>query len=125
MTGEALRGTDHPYYAAEGNHFENGWHAEFDSWADFIEAQGNNDLDLNLLYRWDWRVPDPNDYLPHGEEVPGESLSLYFVHQRKGITRSACAQVCPEDEPAIREWLLIRAEHMRSVWEPLLPGPSS
>lgn len=119
-----LRGTDHPYYAAEGSYFAVGWHTEFGSWAEFIEEQGSNDLDYNLLYRWDWRIPDPDDYEP-GEELPGESVSLYFVHQRKGITRSACAQVRPEDEPAIREWLLVRAEHMRSLWEPLLPGPAS
>jgi hypothetical protein len=105
--------SDHPYYAAEGSYFATGWHAEYESWADFIEEQGENDLDLNLLYRWDWEVPEPGD-------EPGESVALFFIHQRKACTRSARVAVTREDEPSVREYLTVRAAHLRTVWAPLL-----
>jgi hypothetical protein len=124
VAGVAVSGdlwdADHPYYATEGSYFANGWHADFDSWADFIEAQGDNDLDMNLLYRWDWEVPDPTLYV-EGEEIPSEEyVALFFIHQRKAATRSARVQVTRDDEPAIREYLTVRASHLRLVWEPLL-----
>lgn len=110
---------DHPYYATQGNYFSNGYHADYGSWADFIEDQGDLDLDMNLVYRWDWQVPNPDDY-EADEELPPETLDLFYVGQRKAIHRSVSVEVRREDEPAIREWLTVRAEHMRRVWEPLL-----
>lgn len=118
-TDTRLWDIDHPYYATQGNYFSNDYHAEYDSWTEFLAEQGDMDLDLNLLYRWDWQVPDP-DYYEAGEELPAETLDLFYVGQRKAIHRSVSVEVKREDEPAIREWLLIRAEHMRKVWEPLL-----
>lgn len=111
---------DHPYYATEGSYFAIGWHAEFESWADFIEEQGDNDMDFNLLYRWDWDTPNPDYYEP-GQEMPEtDTLSLFFIHQRKACTRSAVVQVTKDQEDEIRAWLTVRAEHLRRVWEPLL-----
>ena len=113
---------DHPYYASQGNYYarpDEGLHAEFSSWAEFYEDQGDADLDMNLVYRWDWTVPDPNDY-EDGEELPPETLDLFYVGQRKALLRSVSVEIQREDEPAIREWLVVRAEHMRRVWEPLL-----
>ena len=114
---------DHPYYATQGNYFKNGYHVEYPSWADFVEDAGDDDLDMNLVYRWDWTVPDPRDYSINGELVeplPAETLDLFYVGQRKALHRSVSVIVQREDEPAIRQWLTIRAEHMRRVWEPLL-----
>lgn len=122
-TDAPLWDTNHPYYATEGSFFARGWHSDFESWADFIAEQGDNDLDLNLLYRWDWETPDPSDYEP-GEEVPGETVALFFIHQRKACTRSARVAVSRGDEPAVRQYLTVRADHLRRVWEPLLDAPT-
>ena len=113
---------DHPYYASQGNYYarpDEGLHAEFSSWAEFYEDQGDADLDMNLVYRWDWTVPDPDDY-EDGEELPPETLDLFYVGQRKALLRSVSVEVQREDEPGIREWLVVRTEHMRKIWEPLL-----
>lgn len=113
--------TDHPYYAEEGNYYSNGCHAEVETWTDFLSDFGDDDLDMNLVYRWDWNVPDPNDY-GDDEEVPTESLSIFYVGQRKALLRSvAVSTVERSEEPEIRAWLAVRAEHLRKVWEPLLP----
>lgn len=119
---------NHPYYAAQGNYYarpDAGLHAEYSSWVEFMESEGDSDLDMNLVYRWDWQVPDPDDYKYELEEdadviLPPETLDLFYVGQRKALLRSVSVEVQREDEPAIREWLTVRAEHMRKVWEPLL-----
>lgn len=121
---------DHPYYAMEGNYYRNGEHEECATWADFLAGYGDLDLDMNLIYRWDWNVPDPRDYFDEEgnlyddeEPVPGESLSLFYMGQRKARCWSVrVTTVTRDQEPEIREWLTVRAEHMRKVWEPLLDG---
>lgn len=120
MSETRLWEIDHPYCAMQGNYFSNDYHVEYASWAEFIEEQGGSDLDMNLVYRWDWQVPDPDDYEIPGETMRAETLDLFYVGQRKALHRSVSVEVQREDEPAIREWLTVRAEHMRRVWEPLL-----
>lgn len=121
---------NHPYYATEGCYFVAGnrWgdvHAEWDSWADFYEEWGNSDPDLNLLYRWDWNRPDPADYEPFGEEVPGDYLQLFYMMQRKARPFSHNIQVTEADEPAVRAFLAERARTVRAIWEPIIEGDES
>lgn len=123
---------DHPYYATPGCYYVGGhkWdevHAEWDSWAEFHEAWGNNDADLNLLYRWDWDRPDADDYVFEIEddpsfEVPGDALRLFFMLQRKARPFSHDIAVSESDEPAVRAYLEERSKTIRAIWEPML-GP--
>lgn len=134
MTGaEHLWEFDHPYYANKGNFRANSRlhpevHQEHESWAEFAVSKPwdddsgtyfNSDPDYNLLYRWDWDVPDPADY--EGEEAPGQTLKLYFVLQRKADLRSTFINnVTAEDEPAIRAWLTERSTTVRAIWAPII-----
>lgn len=128
---------DHPYYCTEGNYFQSGMHSVFESWAEFAEPSSQTptgdlgnllydfDDDLNLLWRWDWKRADPADYEYEIEadpdyEIPGDTLQLFFVLQRKGYNISAEVAVTEADEPAVREWLEAKANHMRRIWAPLL-----
>ena len=133
MTDKHLWEYDHPYYCSEGNYFKAGLHSSFDSWADFAE-EGNLlydfDNDLNLLWRWDWNRPDPDDYKyeikeDSGFEIPGDTLLLFFMLQRKAYNISAEIYVTDADEPAVREWLAKKAAHMRKLWEPLIEVPGA
>lgn len=111
---------DHPYYAAEGNYYSGGdrnYHT-YDSWDAFLSEWDDADLDMNLIYRWDWDVPDPEDYV--GEELPEETLNLYYMGQRKALAWSVHVEVSRDQEPEIRDWLKVRAQRMREIWEPLL-----
>jgi hypothetical protein len=117
---------DHPYYCTEGCYYVGSddfrdVHAEWESWEDFINELSDADLDMNLLFRWDWEVPDPDDY--EDEPVPGERVLLFMYGQRKAKPMSHTITVTREDEPIIREYLRVRAEHLRKVWEPLLDEP--
>lgn len=121
---------DHPYYCSEGSYWVPGtkWHEvhnEHESWADFLAEWGASDDDLNLLFRWDWARSNPGDYQYEIEEdptykIPGDTLQLFYFMQRKARNMSVFVKVTEADEPAIREFLTIKAEHMRKLWEPLL-----
>lgn len=119
--------TDHPYYCTTGNYFVPGtrWHEvhnSYDSWADFYEDWGNNDPDLNLVFRWDWKRSDPDDYEPDDDgitRVPADTLQVFWVLQRKAILRSTECVVTEADEPAVLAWLRDRARTITAIWQPL------
>ena len=108
----------HPYYCTEGNFYKNGLADRFESWADFLEAWGDSDHDMNLVFRWDWQRPDLED-LDEGEEPEPESLQIFWVLQRKAILRSTRCIVTAEDEPAVKAWLAERAKTIAALWAPL------
>lgn len=111
---------DHPYYATEGNYYSAGDrdYYTYDSWDAFLSEWDDADLDMNLIYRWDWAVPDPRDY--EGEPLPAETLNLYYMGQRKARAWSVHVEVNRDQEPEIRDWLKVRAQRIREIWEPLL-----
>lgn len=135
---------DHPYYCSESNYyvggvpkpgsfgvpaddFAPGDHVRFESWEEF--GWKDSDADYNLLFRWDWEVPDPRDYA-EGEGMSEERLSLFWMLQRKGRFMVTSFPVKREEEPEIRVWLAERAAHLAKVWEPFLtptktPKPES
>lgn len=118
----------HPYYCNDGNYFKNGEVYEHESWAEFMDefSLDQTDMDYNLVFRWDWKKPDPSDFDVAGEygdpeEVPTwDKLHLYFMGQRKGYFFVHIVDVTEGDEEPVREYLSAYAEHMRKIWEPFL-----
>lgn len=105
---------DHPYYCNQGNYYSNeSVCQEYESWADFLVEEGDSDLDMNLLFRWDWRKADPEEK-EWGN--PEDQLLLFWMGQRKGLYRYTLITVKDEDEPAVREWLAKRWAHLRRLW---------
>lgn len=118
----SIRESDHPYYATEGCFYVGGAkyhevHTDHATWPDFIADMGDADLDYNLLYRWDWKKPEPDE---DGDPTPPERLELFYMQQRKAKPASHFVTITAADEPAARAWLAVRAEHLRAVWAPLL-----
>lgn len=122
---------NHPYYCNDTNYLANGslGHGQhrYESWADFHEEWSleHTDMDYNLVFRWDWKKADPDDWDLAGEygvpeELPGDTLHLYYMMQRKGFFQVCLVQLTEDDEPAVREFLSAYADHMRKIWEPLL-----
>lgn len=115
---------DHPYYCNESNYYSNECHAKYLRWQDFFAAQGDMDLDMNLLFRWDWKAPRKDGEFEQPIEWVGDenyrdcNLQLFFVGQRKGLFRCVGIDVCRADEPAVRAWLLVRFEHLQKLWTP-------
>lgn len=116
---------DHPYYCNEGNFFKNGLISAYASWASFVDEEGSNDMDLNLVFRWDWKPPTDDDCNPIASPDPYSrdgTLQICWMTQRKGYYRTSLVEVCQADEPAVREWLAARWGHMRKLWEPISRG---
>lgn len=117
--------TDHPYYCSEGNYYNNGLHDTHETWADYIAEWAHYDIDMNMIFRWDWYTPDPADYECELEEDPGfqlpqPTITIHRVLQRKAILRSDSITITEADEPAIRAYLEPYAQRMKEIWEPLL-----
>lgn len=104
----------HDYYCNEGNYYSNDCGAEYESWADFLSEEGDSDMDMNLVFRWDWREGEDWE-IPAGQA----QLLLFWIGQRKGIYRYSRVTVTRDDEPAIRAWLEPRFAHLKGLWEPL------
>ncbi len=115
----------HPYYATEGNYYSNECTAEFASWEEFKSGGSfNADRDMNLVYRWDWTKPDPHDYEVEieedpGFEMPGDTLNIFIVGQRKAIHRSEHVAITDDDEPEVRVWLTECAKVIGAIWAPI------
>jgi hypothetical protein len=112
----------HPYYCNEGNFFASeSVGSEFKSWAKFIEEFGDADMDMNLLFRWDWREGEEYGLGPFTGDVNYRNgrLLVFWMGQRKGLYQYSTVEVCRADESAVIEYLRPRWEHMRLLWEPL------
>jgi hypothetical protein len=113
----------HEYYCQEGNFYARECHADYAAWQAFVNEEGDSDPDLNLVFRWDWKIPTDDDGNPEplnpDVNIRDGRLLLFFMGQRKARCRSAEVSVCQADEPAVREWLATRWGHLRALWAPL------
>jgi hypothetical protein len=116
----------HSYYCNEGNFYaRESCESYYKSFASFIESEGDNDKDLNLLFRWDWSEENYND---QGDSLPpfngdvnyrNGKLKLFWMGQSKGLYRWSIVEVCRADEPAVIEFLTPHWEHLKSLWSPI------
>lgn len=117
---------DHPYYCNEGNYYAPGNDqpfTTFKSWQDFLAEEDDADLDMNLLFRWDW--PEGNEDVPNfnGDvNYHNGKLLLFFMGQRKGLYRWVEVAVCRADEPAVIAYLTPRLQRLKDLWAPLILG---
>jgi hypothetical protein len=113
----------HPYYCNEGNYYAPGMeqpYTEHASWQDFLDDEGDSDLDMNLLFRWDWRKADPDEENWGNKE---DVLLLFYMGQRKGLYRWVEVQVTDADEPAVKQWLTNRWNHLQRLWRGISDDP--
>lgn len=115
---------DHPYYCAEGNYYAPGNEQpgkRYKSWAEFMAAMGDADMDYNMLFRWDWREGDGYDLADYNgdDNYRHAELAIYWMGQRKGLYYWSVVEVCRNDEPAIIDFLRPRWEYLKSLWEPI------
>jgi hypothetical protein len=110
----------HPYYCNEGNYYAPGMDQpfqEYESWADFIDEEGDGDMDYNLLFRFDWEKKSDDNEQEH------DLLKLFWMGQRKGLYRWTTIQITDDDEPAVKEWLTIRWQYLMRLWEGIAHSP--
>jgi hypothetical protein len=118
VEGKKLWECEHPYYCTLDNYFASGdkAHASYKSWQDFMDEEEESDLDMNLVFRWDWKLPD--DVVPEDANYRSSTMEIFILGQRKGIFRTVKVDICLADEPHIRNWLLPRWKKMQALWAP-------
>jgi hypothetical protein len=119
---------DHPYYCNEGNYYASESVCdEYKSWASFAETYKDADMDMNLVFRWDWREGKDWGLGPFTGDVHYRNgrLLIFWMGQRKGLYRYSTVEVCRADEPSVRAFLLPRWEHLKTLWEPLSSNVNS
>jgi hypothetical protein len=111
---------EHPYYCATECYFTSeSIRTEYASWPEFLEAEGDDDLDMNFVFRWDWNLGEDHGLPVHPDpHYRDGELDIFFMNQRKGYHRVAEIKVCKADEDSVRTWLKSRWEHLKKVWEP-------
>ena len=115
--GRHLWDVEHPYYCAEAGFYGGGKETnnEYDSLDDFIDDWKGLDVDLNLVFRWDW-VPE------EGYEDEGDWISIHFMLQRKGF--HVCNTIksikrTEENERKLIEFLQPHWRRLKEMWEPI------
>lgn len=119
---------EHSYYCNEGNYYaRESVCTEYKRWSDFFDEQGDSDLDMNLVFRWDWSEESgeegSNTYAGDDNYRNGV-LKIFWMGQRKGLYRYSLVQVCRADEPAVRAFLEARWAHLRALWAPIAGAPN-
>lgn len=111
----------HDYYCNEGNFYSNDCGAHYKRLSEFLEAEGEADLDYNLVFRWDWVEGEDCGAQGFNGDVNYRNglLKVFFMGQRKGLFRFATVEVCRADEGAVKEYLEPRFKHMMELWSPL------
>lgn len=110
----------HSYYCSESNFYSSEPYNRYGSWPEFVSGMGAADLDMNLVFRWDWTEGDDEASNFNGDPYyRNGTLQLFYMVQRKGIFSCHEVSVCRADEPAVIAFLKPRWEHMRALWEPV------
>jgi len=102
---------EHPYYCNQGNYFSNDTISTYETWTDFYEDENNRDMDIdmNLIFRWDW------------DDERG--LMFFIIGQRHGVFRSVWIKHPEkEKESEIRTYLQQHFDRMLENWAPFLKG---
>jgi len=123
QTEKHLWEVDHDYYCNEGNYFSNDCGSEFSSFSDFILQEGDSDIGLNLIFRWDWdeNHPETGQSTFNGDPYyRNGKLKLFFIGQRKGLFRFSIIDVCRKDEDEVIKFLQPRMQYLFSLWQPLI-----
>ena len=107
---------EHDYYCNEGNYSMNGAGHNFNTLDEFLDEWGDSDMDMNLVFRWDWN--EDNGF--NGDVNYRNGVLLVFVMgQRKGHYQWCEVSVCRADEQKAINFLRPRMEHLIKLWEPL------
>lgn len=124
MIAKNLWDSKHDYYCEEGDAKNQ---AKYETWDEFVAAEGDSDKDYNLVFRWDWRVrgDDDDERNPHPDPYyRADELLIFFATQRKGRLRSVSIRVCAADQPSVKAWLMERWTYLLSLWAPISGEPA-
>ena len=114
---------EHSYYCEETNYYAPADQpiTKYKSFGSFLADAKYEDLDMNLIFRFDWQEGESHEIGEYnGDDYYRHAiLRLFYMGQRKGLYRSVAIEVCRADEPQIIEFLKVRWENLKDLWNPI------
>lgn len=112
---------NHSYYCSESNYYSSEPYAKHGTWHSFSSTFAESDLDMNMVFRFDWYEGEDWGAAPFNGDpyYRNGRLLIFFVFQRKGIFACHEISVCRADEPAVVEFLRKRWVYMKELWQPI------
>ena len=109
-----------------------GWDSSlsYETFDEFLEEWHNADLDMNMIFRWDWERLNSAEYEKEFCELPDKEslnkcgvysrLKLFYMMQRKGCKKFVSVEKMEDaDHDKVVEFLLPRLEYIKKLWSPL------
>ena len=107
---------EHPYYASDSNYYSNEASATWNTMSDFLDEFEDDDVDLNLVYRWDVHARYEDDDEPLGLY----QAEVFIIKQRIGIYMPNIIKKFTEDEvERFVAYLKPHRKTLQALWEPL------
>lgn len=84
---------------------------EYDSVSDFLEDYDDNDIALNLVFRWD---------ILKDEDTGHMSAMIFIMYQRKGIFDPIVIKnISESDFEKLGSYLKKHWKYLKEIWEPI------
>jgi hypothetical protein len=88
---------EHDYYCSTSNYDNHASEEQWETWSDFYEEYKDEDIDRNLVFRWDIQV---------NEETGKYYMKVFMIRQRQGqFAPHYIKQVDEKDLKTIKEFL--------------------
>ena len=101
---------DHPYYCHENNYHNNESQEDWDTMSAFLDEYEDQDLDMNLVFRWDVHRKDDGTY----------SALICIMQQRRGrYYPQRIRSVVEADVPRLVAYLQKHHAQLQQLWAPL------
>lgn len=105
---EELAQREHPYYCSLSNYYSNEASLIYETMTEFLEAWEENDVDMNLVFRWDIHKSD---------SIPYFTAEVFIIQQRKGIFKPIYIRSVEEKEiERFENYLKLHKAVIDSFW---------
>ena len=106
----------HPYYCSSSNYYSNDAAAFFTTMTDFLNEHEDDDIDMNLCFRFDVREREDDNGAPLGIY----DAEVFILHQRNGIFRPCYIERFTDSEvQRFIEYAEKHFETLLAMWKPL------
>lgn len=110
---------DHIYYASQLNYFSND-HGTYETMTDFINDFKDEDINMNLIYRWDVYAKRDGDEDDESKPIIGYRAQVTIIHQRRGIYNPCQIKNFEQSEVDAFICLIKRhKERLLLLWNPI------
>lgn len=107
---------EHPYYCSDSNYYERN-SIKYETMSDFLADWMDNDVDMNLCFRWDVFEKEDDEENKTG----AYRAKIFIMHQRKGKFQPIIIDSFDQSEAdQFIEYLEKHKNKIMQLWSPLV-----